>query len=181
MDFSILYAMQTLRSPVLDALVLGLTTVMGSYGQIWPVLGVVLCLFPKTRRCGAAMLLSYALVFVVGQYGLKDWIARPRPCHLDQSVELLVTAPASYSFPSTHTAWAFAAATSVLLYFRKPGVVLMVVAALIGLSRMYLFVHFPTDVLFGAVLGAALAALAVWVVGKLSTLLSSRQARQHTP
>lgn len=171
-----LYAIAALRSPVLDALVLGLTTVMGSYGQIWPVLGVVLCLFPKTRRCGAAILVSYALVFVVGQYTLKDWIARPRPCHLDQSVELLVKYPSSYSCPSTHTAWAFAAATSVLLYFKRPGVVLMVVAALIGFSRMYLFVHFPTDVLFGAVLGAALALLTFWGLGKLSSRCRARKA-----
>ena len=78
MDFSILYAIQTLRGPVMDALILGLTNIMGSYGQIWLVVGVALCLFPKTRRCGVAVLLSYGLVFLVGQYGLKDLIARPR-------------------------------------------------------------------------------------------------------
>ena len=121
MDFSILYAIQTLRGPVMDALILGLTNIMGSYGQIWLVVGVALCLFPKTRRCGVAVLLSYGLVFLVGQYGLKDLIARPRPCHLDQTVELLVKRPSSYSCPSTHTAWAFAAAASVWMYFKKPG------------------------------------------------------------
>ena len=96
MDFSILYAIQTLRGPVMDALILGLTNIMGSYGQIWLVVGVALCLFPKTRRCGVAVLLSYGLVFLVGQYDLKDLIARPRPCHLDQTVELLLKRPSSY-------------------------------------------------------------------------------------
>ena len=91
MDFSILYAIQTLRGPVMDALILGLTNIMGSYGQIWLVVGVALCLFPKTRRCGVAVLLSYGLVFLVGQYGLKVLIARPRPCHLDQSVDILTS------------------------------------------------------------------------------------------
>lgn len=157
MDFSILYAIQGMRSPALDGFILTLTDIMGSYGQIWLVVGAVLCLFKKTRRCGAAVLVSYALVFLVGQFGLKDWIARPRPCHLDESVALLVKRPSSYSCPSTHTAWAFAAATSILMYFRRPGIAVMLTAALIGFSRLYLFVHFPTDVLFGAVLGVALA------------------------
>lgn len=179
MDFSILYAIQTLRSPVVDALILGMTTVMGGYGQIWLVLGAALCLSSKTRRCGAAVLLSYGLVFLVGQYGLKDLIARPRPCHLEQTVELLIKRPSSYSCPSTHTAWAFAAATSVWMYFKKPGAVLLVVAALIGFSRMYLFVHFPTDVLFGAVLGTALAVLTVLSLRKLSDWFAFRHTGSH--
>ena len=163
MDFSILYAIQQIRNPVLDRLILMLTNIMGSYGQIWVIVGIALCFFRKTRRCGAAVLVSYALVYLVGQFGLKDLIARARPCHLDQAVELLVKRPSSYSCPSTHTAWAFAAATSILLYFRKSGICVMLVAALIGFSRLYLFVHFPTDVLFGAALGIVLAFLAVKV------------------
>ena len=179
MDFSILYAIQTLRGPVMDALILGLTNIMGSYGQIWLVVGAALCLFPKTRRCGVAVLLSYGLVFLVGQYGLKDLIARPRPCHLDQTVELLIKRPSSYSCPSTHTAWAFAAAASVWMYFKKPGAVLLAVSALIGFSRMYLFVHFPTDVMFGAVLGVALAVLTVWALNRLCNWLAARRTAQN--
>lgn len=163
MDFSILYAIQNLRNPVLDDFILALTNIMGSYGQIWLIAGVVLCILKKTRKCGAAVLISYVLVFLVGQFGLKDLIARARPCHLDETVELLVTRPSSFSCPSTHTAWAFAAATSIFLYFRKSGTVVMAVAALIGFSRMYLFVHFPTDVLLGAVLGIVLALITVKV------------------
>lgn len=161
MEFSILYAIQNIRNPALDSIILAITNIMGSYGQIWLIIGIVLCIFKKTRSCGAAVLISYALVFLVGQCGLKDLIARARPCHLDETVELLVKRPSSFSCPSTHSAWAFAAATSILLYFRKTGIGVMVVAALIGFSRMYLFVHFPTDVLFGAVLGIVLALVTV--------------------
>lgn len=157
MDFSILYAIQNMRNPVMDGIILALTNIMGSYGQIWLIVGVVLCIFKKTRSCGVTVLISYVLVFIVGQYGLKDLIARARPCHLDETVELLVKRPSSFSCPSTHSAWAFAAATSIFLYFRKSGIGVMIVAALIAFSRLYLFVHFPTDVLFGAVLGIALA------------------------
>ena len=104
MDFSILYTIQNLRNPVLDSFILMLTNIMGSYGQIWIIVGVVLCFFRKTRSCGVAVLISYALVYLVGQFGLKDLIARDRPCHLDQAVELLVKRPSSYSCTSTHTA-----------------------------------------------------------------------------
>lgn len=161
MEFSILYAIQNMHNPVLDNFILMLTKIMGSYGQIWLVVGVLLCIFKKTRKCGAAVLISYVLVYIVGQYGLKDLIARARPCQLDETVKLLVDRPGSFSCPSTHSAWAFAAATSILLYYRKAGIGAMIVAALIGFSRLYLFVHFPTDVLFGAVLGVILAVITV--------------------
>ena len=157
MDFDILYAIQSIRTPFLDDLILLLTKVTGNYGQIWLALAVILLLFRKTRVCGVRIILSYALVYVLGQMLLKDLIARPRPCHLDETIELLVSRPGSYSCPSTHTAWAFAAATSIFLRFKKWGIALFVVAAVIGFSRLYLFMHFPTDVLFGAVLGAAFA------------------------
>ena len=178
MDFSILYAIQNMRSPVLDSLILALTRIMGSYGQIWLIVGVALCIFRKTRRCGTTVLLSYVLVFLLGQLVLKDWIARARPCHLDQAVQLLVERPSSYSCPSTHTAWAFAAATSILLYFRKSGICVMIFAALIGFSRLYLFVHFPTDVLLGAVLGVALAFIAVLLQKVALRQLEARRVRR---
>lgn len=177
MDFDILYAIQAIRTPFLDKCILALTTVMGSYGTMWIIIAVPMLFFKKTRRAGIAVLLSYLLVFGVGQYVLKDWIARPRPCHLDETVSLLVARPASYSCPSTHSAWAFAAATSVLLYFRKWGIVTMIVAALIGFSRMYLFVHFPSDVLFGAVLGVLLAIAAVKLVNCVFDRRKARAAK----
>lgn len=178
MDFSLLYAIQNMRSPLLDNIILALTSIMGSYGQVWVIVGIALCLLRKTRSCGVAVLISYALVFLVGQFALKDLIARARPCHVDQAVELLVKRPSSYSCPSTHTAWAFAAAASILLYFRRSGIVVMLVAALIGFSRLYLFVHFPTDVLFGAVLGIALAFLTVTVQKHAMRKLADRKKHQ---
>ena len=178
MDFSILYAIQNMRSSVLDSLILALTSIMGSCGQIWLIVGAVLCIFRKTRRCGAAVLISYVLVFPVGQLVLKDLIARVRPCQLDQVVQLLVERPTSYSCPSTHTAWAFAAAAAMLAYFRKTGVCVMIVAALIGFSRLYLFVHFPTDVLLGTVLGVVLAFIAVKLQRIASRQLEARRVKR---
>lgn len=176
MDFKILYAIQSIRTPFLDNFILVLTKIMGDYGTMWLILAAALLIFKKTRRAGVAILLSYGLVFLVGQYILKDWIARPRPCHLDETVELLVKRPSSYSCPSTHTAWAFAAATSILLYFKKWGIVTVVVALLIGFSRMYLFVHFPTDVLLGTVMGVLLAIVAVKLTDLVFRKLTGRTA-----
>ena len=171
MEFSILYAIQRLHCAPLDSFILLLTKIAGSYGEMWLVIGAVLLIFKKTRKCGIAMFLSYGIVYLVGQYGLKDLIARPRPCHIDRTVELLIDRPSSYSCPSTHSAWAFAAAATVFLNHKKAGIVVCVIAVLIAFSRMYLFVHFPTDVLLGAVLGvlAALAAAALvrYFAGKL--------------
>ena len=175
MDFALLYAIQTLRCPPLDSFILALTKLAGAYGQLWVAVAAVLLCTKKTRRCGFAMLLSYALVYAVGQYGLKDWIARPRPCHLDETVELLVARPSSYSCPSTHSAWAFAAAASVFAYNRKYGWVVGVVALLIAFSRLYLFVHFPTDVLFGAVLGIGAGLLAARIVNAAAEKLKKSE------
>ena len=175
MEFSILYAIQHLRCDAMDAIILFVTKFAGSYGQLWPIIGAVLCVFKKTRKCGAAMLLSYGLVFVVGQYGLKDWIARARPCHIDEAVELLVSRPSSYSCPSTHSAWSFAAAVSVLMNHKKWGWVTLIAAVVIAFSRLYLFVHFPSDVLFGALLGAVCAFAAVKLISLVIRKLSNRK------
>lgn len=167
MEFSILYAIQKLHCDWLDHVILTMTNLMGNYGQIWLIAAAVLLLFKSTRKTGLCVLISYGLVFVIGQYVLKDLIARPRPCHMDETVRLLISRPSSYSCPSTHTGWAFAAAFSIFLCHRKTdklaGIVTLIAAAAIGFSRMYLFVHFPTDVLFGVVLGllAAVAAYAL--------------------
>ena len=151
---------------------------MGSYGQDLGWCGRGAVPVPKPAlRCG--VLLSYGLVFLVGQYGLKDLTCPAPALPSGPDGGAARQAPSSYSCPSTHTAWAFAAAASVWMYFKKPGAVLLAVAALIGFSRMYLFVHFPTDVLFGAVLGAALAVLTVWALNRLCDWLAARRAAQN--
>lgn len=164
MDFNILYAIQGIRTPVLDQIILVITNIMGSYGQISLIVAACLLVFKKTRKAGFCVLLAYILVLLFGHVLLKDIIARPRPCHIDETIKLLVTRPDSFSCPSTHTAWAFAAATSIFLYFKKAGIFALVIAAIMGFSRMYLFVHFPTDVLAGIVMGVVVAVVSKMIV-----------------
>ena len=158
MEFSFLYAIP--RTEVLDSFFLGLTKIAGSYGQLWVIVAALLLIFKKTRKAGVSVLIAYLAVFLIGQLALKNLFSRPRPCQMDEAFALLVARPSSSSFPSTHSAWAFGAATAIFMQHRKMGVAAYVVAALIGFSRLYMFLHFPTDVLFGMVLGIALGVLA---------------------
>ena len=114
---------------------------------------MILLIIPKTRKCGAAVLLSYVVFFLIGNEWLKDLITRPRPCAVDDTVMLIVKKPGSFSCPSVHAYLAFSSAMAIFHYYRKAGIGVLVFAALVGFSRMYFFVHYPTDVLFGAALG----------------------------
>ena len=168
MDFKILYLIQNIRTPLLDKLMVAITSIPGNMGELWIILGLVLLLFKKTRKCGFVVCFSYLLVFGMGQYVLKDLIARSRPCHIDQTVELLINRPSSYSCPSTHSGWAFAGATSIFLYNKKLGIITYIFSSLIAFSRLYLFVHFPSDVVLGIILGITFAILTKYIVTKLT-------------
>ena len=158
MEFSFLYAIP--RTPALDRLFLTITRIAGSYGQLWVIIAVLLLVFKKTRKTGVSLLIAYLAVFLIGQIVLKHLISRPRPCQIDQAFALLVDCPSSSSFPSTHSAWAFGGATAIFMYHRKAGIAAYICALLIAFSRLYLFLHFPTDVLFGIAMGMALGVAA---------------------
>lgn len=153
MDFKILYAIQNIRTPFTDNLWLFITNLAGANGELWLILGCILILIKRTRKCGITLLISYVFVYFFGNLILKDLIARPRPCHIDETIRLLVSRPSSFSCPSTHSGWAFAACTSVFMHNKKAGLAVLILSAMVAFSRMYLFVHFPSDVLFGAILG----------------------------
>jgi len=165
MEFSFLYAIP--RTQVLDSFFLGLTRVAGSYGQLWLIIAALLLIFKGTRKAGISVVIAYLAVYLLGQIVLKQLISRPRPCQIDQTFAMLVARPSSSSFPSTHSAWAFGAATAIFMQHRKLGAAAYAVAALIAFSRMYMFLHFPTDVLFGTALGIALGVLAHWITKAL--------------
>ena len=144
MELSFLYSIP--RNGLLDSFFLGVTKIAGSYGQFWVAIALLLLIFKRTRRAGVAVLIAYVGVFLLGQYGLKNLISRPRPCQIDTAFPLLVSRPSSSSFPSTHSAWAFGSATAIFLQHKKAGIAAYVAAVLIGFSRLYLFLHFPTDI-----------------------------------
>lgn len=158
MEFRFLYWLQELHTPVMDEVMTAITF-LGDSGWFWIGLGILLLAAPKTKKTGAAVLISLAVGFLVGNLVIKNLAARQRPCWLDSAIPLLIESPSDYSFPSGHSLASFEGAVSILLYHKKWGLAAVVLAALIAFSRLYLFVHFPTDVLAGTLLGILIAVL----------------------
>ncbi len=160
MDFSILYALQYLHNAVLDPIMVGITS-LGNAGWFWIVLTAIFLAVPKYRKCGVRMAIALILDLILCNLILKPLAARPRPCWIDEQVKMLVSAPKDYSFPSGHSAASFAAAVSIFILHKKAGIAALILAGLIAFSRLYLFVHFPTDVFAGIAVGFICAFLAV--------------------
>ena len=151
-----------LTCPLLDWL-MPLLSSLSAHGEIWIVLAVVLMCIPKTRRAGLTMGVALLMGYLVGKMGLKNIIGRVRPYDV-VDVPLLVERLHDFAFPSGHTLASVGAATALTLHYRRFGAVALTLAAVLGFSRLYLFVHYPTDVAAGALLGVAMAFLARWMV-----------------
>ena len=160
-EFSFLYALQELHNPVLDTIML-LITYLGEGGIFWIAIGVICLCLKKHRKMGLQLLLSMLATFIIGNLILKNIFARPRPCDIDTAVQLLLERPHGHSFPSGHTINSMVAAVALFLNNKKIGIPAIIIATLIGFSRMYLFVHFPTDVLGGIVIAIILAIAVDW-------------------
>ncbi len=146
---------------------------LGDAGLIWIVLSVLLLLFPKTRKAGLASGIALLFMLVTGNMILKPLVARLRPFAVNTAVELLIPPPTDFSFPSGHTYASFASASAIFRNSRRIGIPALILASLIAFSRLYLYVHYPTDVLFGILLGI----LAGWIGNRLSErLLRQRRA-----
>lgn len=167
-DFSILYYIQEhLRCAFLDFL-MPLLGLMQEGGMVWIVISIILICFKKTRYCGFAILLAMGIDTLITEFTLKNIICRIRPCNIDFSIKILVSRPDSYGFPSNHSASAFAAATALLVTLKKKRWAILgyILATAIALSRLYVFVHFPSDVLVGAIVGSLIALLVCFLMKK---------------
>lgn len=156
LEFGILYAINNLHNPVLDKIMIAITN-LGDAGIIWIGIAIMLLFKKSTRKCGALMLSSMVVGLLLGNGLLKNLIARERPCWIDTNMKLLIPLPHDYSFPSGHTLASLEAAVMIYLHNKKWGLISFALAFLIAFSRMYLFVHFPTDILCGAALGTLIS------------------------
>ena len=152
-----------LRSDLLDGL-MPVVTALGDGGILWIVTAAVLLLIPKHRKTGAAIAAALVLEAICCNVLLKPLVARVRPCGVNTAVQLLIPRPDDFSFPSGHTGAAFAAVGAMFASRDRLWIPALLLAALIAFSRLYLYVHYPTDVLAGAALGTlcALGVLAVF-------------------
>lgn len=161
---------ENLRCDWMDRLMI-LITKLGDTGMIWIVLCVILLIIPKTRKIGIVAMISFLLSVLFGNILLKNLVARPRPFQVDPSISLIIDAPSEYSFPSGHTSSSFSTAFAIFFCHKGYGIPALCLAALIAFTRLYLYVHFPTDILGGLLLGF-LCGVAAWWIGKKVPLLN---------
>lgn len=171
LDFKILdWIQEVFRCDFLDT-VMPYITSLGNGGIFWILVAVLLLTTKRYRRTGFMVALSLLLGAIVGNLTLKPLVGRIRPFDVDTTIELLIKAPTDASFPSGHTLASFETATVLMVRERRLGIPSSVLAFLIAFSRLYLYVHYPSDVLFGMILGTAIGLLAVkiidlWLDGK---------------
>lgn len=154
-DWTILHGIRNSLSWGALDLLMPKVTALGNGGAVWIAAGAAMTFSKKYRRYGVTMLAALAAGALVGNVCLKPLIARPRPCWVEH-IPLLIASPTDYSFPSGHTLSSFIGATVLAKANAKFGLAALPLAALIGFSRLYLYVHFPSDVLAATGLGVAM-------------------------
>lgn len=168
-----------LRSAFMDTF-MPLITLLGDAGIFWIAVAVVLLFIPKYRKVGLSMGAALILGLLVCNVTLKPLVGRIRPydyqlIHFQKTIELLIETPHDFSFPSGHTIASFEAATVLMIHNKKMGIPAMILAVLIAFSRMYLYVHYPTDVLCSVVLGIGFAFLGNFLVHKGFALYEAKK------
>ncbi|MDW8800981.1 phosphatase PAP2 family protein [Clostridium sp. A1-XYC3] len=153
MDLNLLrFIHDNLQNPILDRIV-PFITYLGNGGILWITITVALVITKRYRRIGLICGLALLVNTIIGEGILKHLFQRQRPFVLVPTVDLIIPKPSSYSFPSGHTSTAFAAAGILATQFKKYRVPIIILAVLIALSRLYLFVHYPSDILTGVIVG----------------------------
>lgn len=155
MELSILNWIQSLRTPGLDRFFAVFTT-LGDHGELWLIILLILFVMKKTRKVAILGLIALVVELILVSGVIKPIVMRPRPFFVNP-VDLVVPAPRGSSFPSGHAASSFAVVMT--LYFNKikykPAYVTL--AVIMAFSRLYVYVHYPSDVLVGTLLGIFIA------------------------
>ena len=175
-EFAILDWIQAhLRCGFLDA-VLPAISRTANHGELWIILAVILLLIRGQRKYGASVACGLILDLVSCNIILKPLIGRIRPFAVNGLVELLIAAPTDASFPSGHTAASFSAVFALKTAGSPLWKPALAVALVIAFSRLYLYVHWPSDVLGGALLGAAVGWAGAKIVEKSENIIAKRKA-----
>ncbi len=142
-------------------------TLLGEGGIVWIVIGLLLLLRKNTRWLGVSVLVALLFSLLVGNLTLKPLVARPRPCWRHPEIPLLIANPTDYSFPSGHSMSSFAAAAAIWMENRRAGVLALAGAVVMACTRLYFYVHYPTDILAGMLIGLLLGMIAHGIVKRV--------------
>jgi len=163
----LLYIKDNMHGHIMDKLMITLTH-LGNGGMIWIIISVVLVISKKYRKIGFMAIAALILSTILGEGVLKHVVKRIRPSANIPAVNLLIAKPLSYSFPSGHTTSSFAVAGILAKYFKAYALEFFSLASLIAFSRLYLYVHYPTDVLAGIVIGLICSGIIIFLFDKVS-------------
>lgn len=170
MEFTILHWFASLHNAVLNPIMYGFT-MLGEAGILWIILALLgLTILPKKyRKAALTMAIALILSLIMCNGVMKNVFHRVRPFIQDPTLvetELfgIFSTIHDWSFPSGHTSASFAAALACFMWYKKEGITMIVIAAIISLSRLYLTVHFPTDVLASLILGSLYGVLSYYIV-----------------
>ena len=159
-----------------------IVTLLGEGGIFWIAVAVILLFFKKTRRSGICIGASLLIGVIVGNGIIKNVVARPRPYDAIAGIESVVSHLSDYSFPSGHSLCCFEAATALAMNRTKWAIPAYVGAVLVAGSRLFLFVHYPTDVICGALLGVLFGVLGSLAAGAIyDRVCANIAASKKTP
>ena len=164
--------------PVLDV-AMPIITMFGDAGIFWIAVSVLFLITKKHRKTGIGMALALIMGLLVCNIWLKPTVARIRPYDFQmeyfmKEIPLLAGTMHDFSFPSGHTIASFEAAVVILLNNKKLGIAAMILAVLIAFSRLYLYVHYPTDVIFSVLLGTIFAFIGNYLARKIMDSLPEK-------
>ena len=172
-EFDVLNWIQTLHTDWLTPVLRVLTT-LEDHGLMTILLAALFLVFPKTRKTGFTLAVTMVFCGLFGNVLLKPLIGRVRPYDVNTQIQLLIPSLHDFSFPSGHTYAAFALATCLLFFHKKWGIVALVYAVILAFSRMYFYVHYPTDIVAGIAFGVGFSFLALWITSKVWPKLPAR-------
>lgn len=155
-DLILGFIQSNMRNPFLDTL-MPMITFLGDKGLLWLTIAFCLIGIAKYRPYGIVLVLTLLVVAFIDEIVLKNIFERIRPCYASPISAMLITPPTSFSFPSGHTASSFACAFVLWKWNKSLGSIAYILASLIAFSRLYLFVHYPTDILGGIFVGTTVA------------------------
>lgn len=155
----LLYIQEHLRCGLLNAVMI-FSSAIGTYGLIWIAAAIAMLLTKKYRYAGILLLICLTVCWAFNDLVFKNLIQRPRPYMTLTELQVLVPLRTDFSFPSGHTSTSFAAAYAITRANGRRWAWVYAVAALIAGSRIYIGMHYPTDVLGGILFGTLIAAVA---------------------
>lgn len=170
----LIWIQENMRSSLMDE-IMKLFTKLGDKGLVWIFIGLVFLSLSKYRKTGLTIIISLLFSFIICNLMLKNYVARIRPYDFYPYIDLIIDKQNDFSFPSGHASASFAAAASIYyskLKYKKINIayVFIIIAVLISFSRMYLFVHYPSDILGGLITGIISADIARFIVGKIEII-----------